>query len=109
MGAGMLGQPGAGSMQSGSSLAPPMGAGMPGQSGVEPLPPVGAKISDQPEKTFIPSAPPAYQDGPYRMIRPKEQNLHPDGEAFFEGKQGKPDQEEKTYSGIEEKEDSNRS
>ena len=101
MGAGMPVPSGSGLMQSGSRPMPPMGAGMPGQSGVEPLPSVGAEIPVQPGRSGIPSVPPAHQDGPYRMIHPKEQNLHPEGEALFGEKQGKP--------GQEEKEDSNRS
>ncbi len=95
-------QPAPGSM-------PPVGARMPQQPVPGPMPPMGAKISEQPGKTGIPSAPPAQQEGPYRMIRPKDQNLYPGGEAVLEGKQEKLAQEEKTYSGIEEKEDSNRS
>ncbi len=88
---------------------PPVGARMPQQPVPGPIPLMGAKISEQPGKTGIPSAPPAQQEGPYRMIRPKDQNLYPGGEAVLEGKQEKLAQEEKTYSGIEEKEDSNRS
>lgn len=109
MGAGMRVQPGAEPMQPGQSPFPPMGTGMTGRPGSGEMPPMGAGIPGQPGRSGIPSVPPMPQDGPYRMIRPKEQNLHPEGEALFGGKQEKPDQEEKPYAGIEEKEDSNRS
>jgi hypothetical protein len=43
------------------------------------------------------------------MVPPKEQNLRPVEAPAFEEKTQNSDKEEKSYSGIEEKEDFNRS
>lgn len=88
---------------------PPMGTGMPGQPGARPMPPMGDRNPMQPGNTGGSSAYPVYKDGTYRMVPPKEQNLYPAEKPAFEEKTQNLDKEEKSYSGIEEKEDSNRS
>lgn len=119
MGTGMPGQPGYGPMppmragmpggQPGQGPVPPMRTGMPGQPGYGPMPPMGRGIPERPGAAGAPSAYPVQQEGPYRMVQPKEQNLYSSGGSSLEKKQGDLDKEEKQYSGIEEKEDSNRS
>lgn len=135
IGTGMPGQPGYGpippmggkmSGQPGYGQVPPMGAGMPGgqpgqgpvqpmrtgmpiQPGPGPMPPAGTGILNQPGAAGAPSAYPVRKEGPYRMVQPREQNLYSSEETSLEKKQGNLDKEEKQYSGIEEKEDSNRS
>ncbi|MCI9439683.1 MAG: RDD family protein [Ruminococcus sp.] len=118
MGTGMPGQPGARPMppmgtgmpgQPGARPMPPMGAGMPGQPGFRPIPPAGTDIPARPVRTGESSVYPGQQDGPYRMVPPKEQNLRPVEAPAFEEKTQNSDKEEKSYSGIEEKEDFNRS
>ncbi len=73
-----------------------------------PMPPVQGPMTQPgsmpPVSTGMPNQP-----GLYRMVPPKEQNLHPSRENVFEEKQENSDKEGKPYSGIEEKEDSNRS
>lgn len=103
MGTGMSAQPGPMAPPGG---VPPMGTGMSAQPG--PRPPVGVGIPSQPGSTGGSSVYPVQQDGPYRMVSPKEQNLRPVEVPSFEGIQNT-DEDEKSYSGIEEKEDSNRS
>lgn len=103
MGTGMSAQPGP---MAPPGNVPPMGTGMSAQPG--PRPPVGVGIPSQPGSTGGSSVYPVQQDGPYRMVSPKEQNLRPVEVPSFEGIQNT-DEDEKSYSGIEEKEDSNRS